>query len=519
MAVKPKSKQVETTSETKANIGDHERLSISDRRSPELVIAMVGAVGSGVSVTAEILAKKLREDFNYKVNMIQASDKIKENAKLANEKYDDKLCGGERIKRLQIVGNKLRDKFSNNYIIEKCIEQIATDRLDEGYDKYREPFVALPQRQVHIIDSVKHPDEVKLLRDVYGDVFWLFSVFAPEEVRKERLSSNKVDDAEISKIFSTDENEGSIYGQKVRDTTQLADFFIRNDGQNHEELDRVIDRYLEILFNIKVHTPTLHEAAMYNAVAASSKSACLSRQVGAAIYSKDGELISVGWNDVPKAFGGLYGAEDGMDDHRCFLWGGKICHNDDRKENLYNSVYDKLSQEGLLSEKTNAEVVRNALVKTEIKNLIEYSRSVHAEMEAIISAARDGKIGLVGGRLYCTTFPCHSCARHIVASGITEVYYIEPYAKSLAPDLHKDSVSKKYVNKENRMVIFLQYEGVAPKNMIRLFKHGVDRKKDGKVVTVNKKDADPVFCPAMDGFTTYEKMIVADLHQKESMAI
>ena len=60
-------------------------------------------------------------------------------------------------------------------------------------------------------------------------------------------------------------------------------------------------------------------------------------------------------------------------------------------------------------------------------------------MDAILSAGRDG-ISTVGTRLFVTTFPCHYCARHIVSAGIYEVQFIEPYPKSLAFELHKDSI-------------------------------------------------------------------------------
>jgi deoxycytidylate deaminase len=30
------------------------------------------------------------------------------------------------------------------------------------------------------------------------------------------------------------------------------------------------------------------------------------------------------------------------------------------------------------------------------------------------------------------SFPCHMCARHIIATGLREVVYIEPYPKSVA---------------------------------------------------------------------------------------
>src|SRR5690606_6216358 len=75
-----------------------------------------------------------------------------------------------------------------------------------------------------------------------------------------------------------------------------------------------------------------------------------------------------------------------------------------------------------------------------ISSLIEFSRSIHAEMDAILSASREG-ISTVGCDLYVTTYPCHSCARHLVAAGIRRVYYVEPYIKSLALELHSDAIT------------------------------------------------------------------------------
>jgi deoxycytidylate deaminase len=207
---------------------------------------------------------------------------------------------------------------------------------------------------------------------------------------------------------------------------------------------------------------------MYNAASQASTSACLSRQVGAAIFSKEGELIGVGANDVPKFGGGLYCSEDGAEDHRCFKQTGGLCRNDEHKDLLYKAIFRELRNDGILSAKVDQSAITAALKRTDIKNLIEYSRAVHAEMEAIISVARGNKPGLVGATLFSTTFPCHSCARHIVASGIRRVLYIEPYAKSLANTLHGDAISMVETDNPKR-VAFLQYEGVAPKNMIRLF--------------------------------------------------
>jgi hypothetical protein len=52
---------------------------------------------------------------------------------------------------------------------------------------------------------------------------------------------------------------------------------------------------------------------MYIAKSASLRTADLSRQVGAAIFSEDGEVISLGSNEVPKAGGGTYWTDDPKD--------------------------------------------------------------------------------------------------------------------------------------------------------------------------------------------------------------
>ncbi|MCP2807341.1 deaminase, partial [Salmonella enterica subsp. enterica serovar Typhimurium] len=71
------------------------------------------------------------------------------------------------------------------------------------------------------------------------------------------------------------------------------------------------------------------------------------------------------------------------------------------------------------------------LKDTGLLGITEYGRAVHAEMEALLSAARNG-IAIRGGTLYTTTYPCHNCAKHIVAAGIKKVKFVEPYPKSYA---------------------------------------------------------------------------------------
>lgn len=87
----------------------------------------------------------------------------------------------------------------------------------------------------------------------------------------------------------------------------------------------------------------------------------------------------------------------------------------------------------------SAEFAVQAIESSMLFDITEFGRAVHAEMDAILSCARSG-ISISGAILYTTTFPCHNCARHIIAAGLRRVVYIEPYPKSLADKLHGDSM-------------------------------------------------------------------------------
>ena len=493
---------------------DVDLLDVEDRKTDELIVGFVGPIGSGISYCANIFSEMLKSQFGYEGKSLKVSDIINQSAKALGEEVvgasDDR-----RTEKLQHCGTRLRQTFGNTYLIEKVVAQINLDRGSPEND--------LPKARRHftIIDSIKHPDEVKRLREVYGDTFWLIGIFAPDEVRRGRLISEGKSENYVVEIFKRDEDEGLRSGQRVRDAMFLADFFIRNDGDNDKNLRRTVDRFLDVMFAIGVQTPTKDESAMYAATSAAAESACLSRQVGAVIANADGDVIGMGNNDVPKFGGGLYSREDGDGDHRCFQWRGKICHNDSRKGEILSRIAIALGEAGIFDSKSGViDTKRQAkaisvLNNSDVRNLIEFSRAVHAEMEAIISVARNGKAGLIGGTLYSTTFPCHSCARHVVAAGIKRVIYIEPYTKSLALNLHEDTISIDEVD-YGKKVVFLQYEGVAPRNMIRLFKDRGPRKKEGKLLLTNRLEARPVSLAPLDGFEARERLVVARLTKIES---
>ncbi|EDM79400.1 deoxycytidylate deaminase-related protein [Plesiocystis pacifica SIR-1] len=222
---------------------------------------------------------------------------------------------------------------------------------------------------------------------------------------------------------------------------------------------------------------------MHAAWSASLRSSCMSRQVGAAISDSKGEILATGTNDPPAPGGGLYSEEEaeaeGLPDRRCFKWAGTherpYCRNDHKKKEIYEDIFTKLEDSRALREGVTSQMIRAALERTRVRDLIEFSRAIHAEMDALLALARAGTPVPPEGTLYCTTYPCHSCARHIVASGLTEVIYIEPYAKSLALELHDDAIreqtvsGQKGVESGERRVVFRLFSGVAPRRFSALF--------------------------------------------------
>jgi len=64
----------------------------------------------------------------------------------------------------------------------------------------------------------------------------------------------------------------------------------------------------------------------------------------------------------------------------------------------------------------------------------EICRALHAEQNAIIQAAYHG-VSVNGSVLYCNTQPCVMCAKMIINSGITKIYYQQEYPDMLALEL------------------------------------------------------------------------------------
>jgi dCMP deaminase len=127
----------------------------------------------------------------------------------------------------------------------------------------------------------------------------------------------------------------------------------------------------------KLNRPSWDEYFIQIAEIVKTRATCFRRQVGAVLVNDNKQIISTGYNGVPRGI------------EHCTI---KTC----------TKLYEKSGE----------------------KN--EICPAVHAELNAILQAASAG-ISPEGTTLYSTTRPCSGCTMAIINVGIKRVVYVEDY--------------------------------------------------------------------------------------------
>lgn len=132
----------------------------------------------------------------------------------------------------------------------------------------------------------------------------------------------------------------------------------------------------------------INEYYMNIAVQVSLRSTCTRRRVGAVIV-KENRILSTGYNGAPS----------------------KLINCSDCKNRCYRSLHNIPSGEKL-----------------------DLCYAIHAEQNAIMNALRTGE-SLEGATIYITTFPCSTCAKLILQSGIKDIFFIDTYKDDFTKEL------------------------------------------------------------------------------------
>ena len=129
----------------------------------------------------------------------------------------------------------------------------------------------------------------------------------------------------------------------------------------------------------------------------STNSYAIRLRVGCLIVSKDGNIISDGYNGTPRKF-------------------ENVCEYADNKDYEPDAGLPDDERRKLLEKHRNEGRC----------NLISKPYVLHAEANAITKLARSTQSS-EGATLYCTDMPCVECSKLIIQAGIVRVVYERPY--------------------------------------------------------------------------------------------
>ncbi len=236
----------------------------------------------------------------------------------------------------------------------------------------------VPDRN-HVVDSVRHPAEVEVLRSRTTN-FRLIWVAADESVRLERLrgrgrSGDPKTLEDLRRLEGRELGSDDPSAQQLDAVRELADFTIENDGgieALHDKIQSVLER------SYFFERPSWDEYFMSIARVVASRSNCVKRKV-AAVVTKDRRIISTGYNGTPRGVPNCN--EGGCPRCNAFAEGG---------------------------------------------TRLDECLCSHGEENAITQAAYHG-VTVRDGTLYTTFSPCLTCTKMIINAGISDVVYNVDY--------------------------------------------------------------------------------------------
>ena len=382
---------------------------------------------------------------------------------------------------MQTAGNNIR--CSGKYNVSERIagkEISLAQRIDQiikFINCFEEKSNPGKERVRICIDALRNSMEIQYFRDKYR-AFYCIAVNTEDSFRSRRIGTNRKEIESLDKIEYPD--EGDFYHQNIEACLQLADIYLYNpDVSNNKyyELSEQIVKYVGLMLQPGLITPTHVERCMQLAFNAKYNSGCLSRQVGAIVTGDDFSVRSVGWNDVPKGQVpcNLRCVED-------------YCRNKDTDtfseyeltDDLFDEAMSEISRR-LPKEKKDKNGKLFSYCFKDVYNGIKneknqvFTRALHAEENAFLQIAKYGGAKVQGGKLFSTASPCELCSKKAYQLGITEIYYIDPY-----PGIARKHILSFGKTGNPRMILF---QGAIGNAYIALYAPKMPYKDEIKLVT------------------------------------
>lgn len=350
--------------------------------------------------------------------------------------------------------------YSHLYDLVKLLNAVIKGYKREkvGNDSFRK----IPSQIV--IDSIRNSLEAQYLKERYT-AFYLIAVH--DERRRQanilakvhsqmpdacdnviRNVAERMDDLSLIEADLDDYKVGKFSTPNIEQTVADAEIHIINN--RYEDFETDTDRYefltmeeqwmkySSLILHPGLITPSAEERCMVVAYTAKFNSACLSRQVGAVITNQYHSIRTIGWNDVPygqvpcglrplKAIG------DGSECNHCvyseFERSSLSTYHDggNFKGHVANDYPMIEKQEGSLDGLSFPYCFKTLHNRYEGEANQVFTRSLHAEENAILQMAKYGGQPLMNGVIYVTASPCELCAKKLYQIGVRKIVYIDPY--------------------------------------------------------------------------------------------
>lgn len=312
-----------------------------------------------------------------------------------------------------------------------------------------------------VIDSLKNSLELTFFKERYAAFYCLatnkleveridykldrISQFDPAKSKFHSEENLKIDSSEYK---GSEVNRGSFSSPDIENCIQKSEYHIfysksfnkyKNQliGETNRSvnLDIQLVKFIALLFNPGIITPTAQERSMQIAFNAKANSGCISRQVGAVVTDIHHSVKAIGWNDVAK------------NQIPCNLRSLKDLVSN--RNNSHFSDFEKGISGAYKDKESFIQKIKNTIKLEDIDNKLEgkncsfcfktchntfegesnqvHTRSLHAEENAMLQITKHGGQGINQGYLYTTASPCELCSKKAFQLGIKTIYFIDPY--------------------------------------------------------------------------------------------
>lgn len=421
---------------------------------------------------------------NYIDNLTNSKDSIKELANFTNQdgvfedfvKYILKVLGKHDLYSLCFFHHRLAFQLRSTGELTKTYEEVYDEKIDK-YDNLYNVIMLInilikgikaqqPDDCRVVIDSLRNSLEARFLKERYT-AFYLISVNENDSrvarikrSVKEKMPStvddkdllnavtDKIQYLSVEEVKTDDYARGRFASPDIENVIADAEIHIDNTiPSDSKQTPRTLEfstmaeqwmKFSSLILHPGLITPSAEERCMVVAHTAKLNSSCLSRQVGAVITNQYHSIRTIGWNEVPygqlpcglkelnhlenQDCDGCYHIYSDFEKGSCNVYNGdsfikkvgedypNLEHDTERLKGLPYSYCFKTLHNRYEGEKNQV-----------------YTRSLHAEENAILQMAKYGGEPLMNGIIYVTASPCELCSKKLYQIGVRKIVYIDPY--------------------------------------------------------------------------------------------